>query len=133
MRMNIFRKMLVILIIAAPAVSYSGCKKQAKCGCGKDVILTLTNQLSYVYFNETGTVITFVPLVDPYSQYNFCNPSEMFPKLAEYKSGDQLLVSGLAYWNCTYLNQVSNSYYGSSGKVYDVQVTDVYLDPYGKK
>ncbi len=59
-----------------------------------------------------------MPLVDPYSQYNFCNPSEMFPKLAEYKSGDQLLVSGLAYWNCTYLNQVSNSYYGSPQERY---------------
>jgi hypothetical protein len=133
MKMNILRKIFVILIIAAPAVSYSGCKKQAKCGCGKDVLFTLTGTDSYVYFNETGTVISFRTLNDPYSTYNFCNPSEMFPKLSQYKNGDQLQVSGHAYWNCAYLNQSSNSSYGSMYKVYDVQVTDVYMNLYGKK
>jgi hypothetical protein len=133
MKKNILRKILVILIIIAPAVSYSGCKKQAKCGCGKDVLFTLTNQPAHVYFNEAGTTIYFTTLSDPYSTYNFCNPSEMFKTMTEYKSGDELLVSGHAYWNCSYLSQSSNSSYQSYYKVYDVQVTNVYMDMYGKK
>jgi hypothetical protein len=133
MKGNILRKILVMLIIAAPAVSYSGCKKQAKCGCGKDVLFTLSNSRANVFFSDQSASITFTTVGDPYSQYNFCNPSEMRAKLAEYKSGDELLVSGHVYWNCAYLNQSSNSSYGSMYKIYDVQVTDVYMDLYGKK
>jgi hypothetical protein len=132
MKSNILRKILVILIILAPAVSYSGCKKQAKCGCGKDVLFTLTNQPARVYW-ETGSTISFKTLSDPYSTYNFCNPSEMFSKLSEYKSGDELLVSGHAYWDCSYLSQSSNSSYQSYYKIYQIQVTNVYMDLYGKK
>jgi hypothetical protein len=132
MKRNILRKILVILIILAPAVSYSGCKKQAKCGCGKDVLFTLTNQPAHVYW-ETGSTITFRTLSDPYSTYNFCNPSEMFPKMSEYKSGDELLVSGHAYWDCSYLSQSSNSSYQSYYKIYQIQVTNIYMDQFGKK
>ena len=134
MKRNILRKLLVMLIIMAPVVSYTGCKKQAKCGCGKDVLFTLTNTSAHVFFNETGTTISFSALNDPYSTYNFCNPKEMFPKMPDFKSGDELLVSGHVYWNCSYLNQASNSSYQNSYyKIYDVQVTDVYMDLYGKK
>jgi len=133
MNLNILRKIFIILIIAAPAISYSGCKKQAKCGCGKDVLFTLTNQRAHVYFNETYTLIYFTTSNDPYSTFNFCNPSEMKSKLAEFKTGDELLVSGHAYWNCSYVNQSSQSSYGSPYKIYDVEVTDVYVDLYGKK
>jgi hypothetical protein len=130
---KVIRKILVILIIIAPVVSYSGCKKQAKCGCGKDVLFTLTNTQATVYYNETGTSITFTTLDNPYSTYNFCNPGEMFPKFKDYKSGDVLLVSGLVYWECNYLYQSSNYSYGSYYKVYMIQVTDVTVDLYGKK
>ncbi len=133
MKRNILSKILVILIMTAPAVSYSGCKKQAKCGCGKDVLFTLTNAASNVYFSDQSGSITFTTRDDPYSQYNFCNPSEMRSKLADYQTGDELLVSGHVYWNCAYLNQTSNSSYGSPYKIYDVEVTDVYMDLYGKK
>jgi hypothetical protein len=132
MKGNILRKIFVILIFVAPAVSYSGCKKQAKCGCGKDVLFTLNNTPSYVYWT-TGTSISFRTSSDPYSTYNFCNPSEMFKTMSEYKSGDELVVSGHVYWNCAYVNQSSNSSYGSMYKIYDVQVTDVHMDLYGKK
>jgi hypothetical protein len=132
MKGNILRKILVLLIFVAPAVSYSGCKKQAKCGCGKDVLFTLTNEASYVSW-ETGSNIYFKTLSDPYSSYNFCNPSEMFKTMGDYKSGDKLLVSGHVYWNCAYVNQSSNSSYSSIYKIYDVQVTDVHMDLYGKK
>jgi hypothetical protein len=133
MKGNILRKVLVILIFVLPAVSYSGCKKQAKCGCGKDVLFTLANEPAHVIFNDTYSSIYFSTVNDPYSQYNFCNPSEMKSKLTDYKSGDELLVSGYAYWNCAYANQSSNSSYQSYYKVYDIQVTNVYMNMYGKK
>jgi hypothetical protein len=133
MRGNTLRKILVALIIVAPIISYSGCKKQAKCGCGKDVLFTLTNNSAYVYYNETGTNISFQILGDSYSTYYLCNPGEMFPKLADSKSGDILLVSGHTYWDCNYVSQSSNSSYRSYYKVYNVQVTDLTLDLYGKK
>jgi len=133
MKGNILNKILVLMIFVAPAVSYSGCKKQAKCGCGKDVLFTLTNEPSNVFW-ETGSNISFRRLADPYSTYNFCNPSEMFKTMTDYKSGDELLVSGHVYWNCSYVNQSSNgSYYSSMYKIYDVQVTDVHMVGYGKK
>lgn len=130
---RILRKLIIVLIIITPAVSYSGCKKQAKCGCGNDVVRSLTNAKATVYFNDSGTNISFTLAEDPYSTYNFCNPGEMFPKLQDYKSGDQLLVSGHAYWECNYVYQSSNYSYGSMYKVYMVQVTDLYVDLYGKK
>jgi hypothetical protein len=133
MKGHIIRKIFVVLIIITPVFSYSGCKKQARCGCGKDVLFTLTNVEAYVYYNETGTSITFRTTNDPYSTYNFCNPGEMFPKLTDYKSGDVLQVSGSVFWECNYLYQSSNYSYGTYYKVYMVQVTDVTVDLYGKK
>jgi hypothetical protein len=130
---NTIRKILVILIIIAPIISYTGCKKQARCGCGKDVLVTLTSSQANVYFNATGTNMYFQTLGDPYSTYYFCNPSEMFQKLTEAKSGDLLLVSGSVYWDCNYVYQSSNSSYTNIYKVYDVQVTDLTLNLYGKK
>jgi hypothetical protein len=133
MKGHIIRKIFVVLIIITPVFSYSGCKKQARCGCGKDVLFTLTNVEAYVYYNELGTSITFRTTNDPYSTYNFCNPGEMFPKLTDYKSGDVLQVSGSVFWECNYLYQSSNYSYGTYYKVYMVQVTDVTVDLYGKK
>jgi hypothetical protein len=133
MRGQIIRKILVVFIILAPAFSYSGCKKQAKCGCDGDVLFTLDLAQATVFFNETGSNITFTLLSDPYSTYNFCNPGEMFPKLKDYKSGDVLLVSGSAFWECNYLYQSSNYSYQTYYKVYMIQVTDVTVDLYGKK
>jgi len=132
MKVNILRKIFVLLIFAAPLVSYSGCKKQAKCGCGKDVLFTLTNTSAHVYW-DTGTSIWFIADNDPYSYYYFCNPSEMFKTMTDFKSGDDLLVSGHVYWECNYLMQAGNSSYASYSKTYMIQVTDVHMDLYGKK
>jgi hypothetical protein len=57
----------------------------------------------------------------------------MFPKLANAKSGDLLLVTGNIYWNCAYVSQSSSSNYQGLGGSYDIQVTDLTLDLYGKK
>jgi hypothetical protein len=133
MRVHILRKILVVFIFFAPVISYSGCKKQAKCGCDGDVLFSLTSEPSTVYFNETGTNIQFMTLADPYSTYYFCNPTEMFPKLTDYKSGDVLQVSGRVFWECNYLYQSSNSSYQTYQKVYQIMVSDVTVNLYGKK
>ena len=98
MRGNIIRKLLVAVVIMAPLFSFSDCKKQAKCGCDGDILFTMTDAQATVYFNETGTNITFSTVDNPYSTYNFCNPGEMFPRMKDFKPGDVLLVSGQAYW-----------------------------------
>ena len=128
---NTIRKILVVLIIVAPALSYTGCKKQAKCGCGNDVVRTFTTVSAYVYWT-TGATISFQTVGDVYSSYTLCNPSAMLPKLANAKSGDILLVSGHAYWDCNYVQQASNSSYQSLGQVYQFQATDLSIDLYGK-
>jgi hypothetical protein len=133
MRGHLIRKLLVGLIIFLPAVTYSDCKKQEKCGCEGDELFSFTKVQAHVYF-ETGTTITFQTVDNPYSTYYFCNPTEMFPKLSDSKSGDILLVSGHAFWECNFVMQSSNnpnqqSYY----KIYMMQVTNVETDPYGKK
>jgi len=129
----VIRKILVVLIILLPAISYSGCKKQEKCGCDGDALFTLTNRPANVYFNETGTNAYCSLVDDPYSTYYFCNPVEMSPKLKSYTSGDVLLISGPVFWECNYVYQSGNSSYRSYYKVYNIQVTDVFLDLYGKK
>ena len=131
MRGNILRKLIIISIILAPVFSYEGCKRQAKCGCGKDVLNTLTRASVKVYWTSSAS-ITFQMVGNPYNSYYFCNPSEMFPKLKDAKSGDVLLLSGHVYWNCQYTYQASNSSYQSIYQVYDCQVTELELDLYGK-
>jgi hypothetical protein len=128
---NTIRKILVGLIIIAPVFSYAGCKKQAKCGCGNDVIKTYTDVSAYVYWT-TGATISFQTVGDIYSTYTLCNPSEMLKLLTDVKSGDILLVSGHAYWDCNYVQQASNSPYQGLGQVYQFQATNMYLDLYGK-
>ena len=127
-----FRRILVALVIIAPVLSYTDCRKQSKCGCGQDVLFTLSATSANIYFNDTGTIMYFQTEGDVYSTYNFCNPSEMFPKLADAKSGDILQVSGHVYWDCNFVYQSSNSAYQSVYKVYDVQVTELTLNLYGK-
>jgi hypothetical protein len=133
MRGNTIRKILVALIIIAPVMTNTDCKKQPKCGCGKDILFTLTGVSANVMFTVSGEPIICTTVGDPYSYYTFCNPTEMFSKLGDAKTGDILLVSGPVYWNCAYVYQSSNSSYQSLYKQYDIQVTDLTLDLYGKK
>jgi hypothetical protein len=134
MKSNLIRKLFVVLIIMLPAFTNTDCKKQKKCGCGKDVLFSFTNRLCSVYYNDTGTIIYLQTVGDPYSNYTFCNPVEMYPEVKKYRSGDELMVSGNVYWDCNYVWQSSNqSYQTSMYKVYNIQVTKVYLDMYGKK
>jgi hypothetical protein len=130
--MNKIRKLLIVLIIIAPVLTDLGCQKQPKCGCGKDVIKTLTEAQVIVYFSEINKTAYFYPLVNDGSTYYFCNPGEMMSTLTKFKSGDLFLLSGSAFYECTYLMNSGNyGYY--IPPTYQVQVTSVKEDLYGKK
>jgi hypothetical protein len=129
---NTLRRIVVALIIIAPIITYSDCKKQPKCGCGEDVLYSFVGTSVNVYFNSTGTTFYFMIPGDPYSTYTFCNPSEMFSRLANAKSGDVLQVTGKVYYDCNYIYQNSNSSYQSLYKAYNIEATDLYQDLYGK-
>ena len=130
----LLRKILVILVLMLPLLASTDCKKQKKCGCGKDVLFSLTDEPCYVYFNTEGTLMSLQVMNDVYSSYTFCNPVEMFPSVKDFKSGDELMVSGNVYWDCNYVWQQSNYNYNTSlYKQYNIQVTKIYLDMYGKK
>ena len=58
MKLYIFRKVMVAMIIILPVFSWSGCKKQPKCGCDGDVIRTISNELmdrSRIIYGQDGT------------------------------------------------------------------------------
>jgi hypothetical protein len=132
MRGNAIKRIFVILIIIAPVFSYSGCKKQARCGCGKDVIKSFAGTSCTITWTEGGGTIYAQTVGDAYSTYIFCNPAQMFPKLVDAKQGDILQLTGDVYWNCTYVYQSSNSAYQSLYRTYDIQVSDLFQDLYGK-
>ncbi|MBG0860979.1 MAG: hypothetical protein IQL11_15885 [Bacteroidales bacterium] len=133
MRGYIIRKILVVLLMILPVFSWSGCKKQKKCGCGKDILFSLDEELldySDIVYNSDGTNAYFSI---GYSTYYFCNPSEMHAAFKDISADDQILLSGDAFWECSYLMNASNSYYYSLYKVYNIQVTGLKSYLYGKK
>lgn len=131
MRGNLIRKFVIVAIILAPVFSYTGCRKQAKCGCGKDVIKNLVNASVNVYWSSPESIKCYVVGI-PTSTYSFCNPSEMYPNLKDAKQGDVMLISGHVYYDCNYVNQVSNSSYMSYYQGFQIQVTSLGFDLYGK-
>ena len=135
------RKLLVVLIILLPIVSYTGCKKQAKCGCSGDMLYSITDQIfdhSSIVYNASGTnAYFFVYSGYYYDTYYFCNPSEMFAAYNSISSDDQVKLSGDLYWDCSYVSQASqsgsSSYESSYYKVYNIKVTKIESSLYGKK
>ncbi len=129
---NIIRKILVILIMVLPVI-YSGCRKQDKCGCGKDTLFSLTDEpLNYssLIYNSGGSNAYFQSGMDT---YYFCNPGEMYPIYSTLKTGDQVLISGDVFWECNYLYSASNYSYQMYYKVYQIQVKELKTYLYGKK
>lgn len=139
MREYLIRKIVVILIFTLPIVSYTNCKKQARCGCGKDILfsyersLTGDNRLlidySQLYYNEEGTTAYFT---QGYSSYYFCNPVEMYTKYKTFSTGGQIYISGDVFWECNYLYSSSNYNYQTYMKVYNIHVTGLEVQLYGK-
>jgi hypothetical protein len=131
-KLSLIRKIFVVLILITPLFTDLACRKQIKCGCGEDVIFTLTKQSVYVYFNLNNKSAYFADPYDLYSSYSFCNPEDMMSTLSKFKSGDQLLLSGDVFYECNYLLNAGNNPYYAQYKVYMVQVTEVEEDLYRK-
>jgi len=127
------RKFLIAGVILSAIFISTDCKKQVRCGCGKDVYVTLSNASAYIYFTADKAVISCSIIGNPYATYNFCNPTAMAAKLGDAKYGDIMLVSGSVYYDCTSVYQSSNSVYQSVVQYYQLEVDDLTLDLYGKK
>jgi hypothetical protein len=135
MKSIINRKLVIVLIILGPLIADLGCKKQPKCGCGKDVIFELSESKVLVYYSATSTSAQFIP-ADSYggqgSSYYFCNPGDYYDKIKTYPQGQLFLVSGKAYYECNYLMNSGNTGYFIP-PVYQVNVTALKEDNYGLK
>ena len=113
-------------------VSVSSCRKQAKCGCGKDRLFSLTNELvsmSSIIYAEGGVTASYQ---EGSSTYYFCNPSAMYSKYQELAGETRIKLSGDVFWECNYLYSSSNSYYYQYYKVYNIEVTNMESELYGK-
>ena len=129
---RLLRKAFLIVVLFATAFINTDCKKQKRCGCGKDVLFPLEDEICYVYFSDETSTITMMRAGDYYSNYTFCNPDEIRPKLENVKYGAEMVVSGDVFWDCSYVWQESNSYSYSSYRSYTIIVKDIYVDLYGR-
>ncbi len=125
-------KFLIAGVIIFAMFISTDCKKQVRCGCGKDVVRSLVNTSANIYFSPDKATISCYIVGNQYASYTFCNPSEMAPKLVDISSGDIMLVTGSAYYDCQALSQQSNSRYPSIQQYYQIEVDDLTLDLYGK-
>lgn len=129
--MKILIKSILPLIFII-ALSTGSCKKQAKCGCDGDIINELQSYPVYVYYDSVNVSAWLTPVSNPYSTYYLCNPSEFMNTMKRFESGSYLLVTGHVYWECNYLMRASNNPYYQTYKTYNIDVTDLYEDLYGK-
>jgi hypothetical protein len=135
MKSFILRKSIIVLIILAPLIADMGCKKQPKCGCGKDVVFEITDGSASVYYIESSRSAYFFSSESAGSTYYFCNPGEWIDTIKVYtqnKQGQTLLITGKAYYECNYLMNSSN-YGGYIPPTYQVEVTAIKEDNYHKK
>jgi predicted small secreted protein len=138
MKSKIIHNILVILIILLSAISYSGCKKQAKCGCGKDILFSIDTTQAFLYSAikyESDGAIGYFQIYNGiyYDTYYFCNPSEWYAAYDSLVGIDQVKLGGDVYWDCSYINSQSNSSYYSYYKIYQVQINLLKPYLYGKK
>jgi hypothetical protein len=132
LKLSLIRKLFVGLIIITPLITDMACKKQPSCGCGKDVVFSFYEESVNIFFNVTTKAASFSVPYDPYSTYNFCNPEDMMETLSKFRSGQLLLLSGKAYYDCNYVLNASDNPYYAQYKVYMVEVTEIKEDLYGK-
>lgn len=137
MKYWLIRKLMIAVIILLPAVSFNGCKKQAKCGCEGDLLFTITDELmdyasiTYSANGETASFAIYNGMA--YDYFHFCNPNEMYQTFLKLKGQSQIKVSGNVFWDCTYMmNSGSSSYYYQYYKIYNVYITDLKSSLYGK-
>jgi hypothetical protein len=124
-------RILFVIIILSPFIFQQSCKKQVKCGCGKDVIFTLEDAQVIVQYNEATNSALFYPVVSTGATYYFCNPGTWIDSLKNLNTQEYLLISGDVFYECNYLYQSSNYQY-QIPPVYQVEVTGIMEDNYGK-
>jgi hypothetical protein len=133
---KLLRKVLLIVVLFAPLFINTDCKKQKKCGCPpKGDILYEYGRENVVYFdNESSTIIMYERNnYGYYDSYSFCNPDKWRSEVEKFRSGvDVLVVRGSVYWDCQYVMNSSSSSSGSYSAAYQIYVTDIYMDMYGK-
>ncbi|MCI0523349.1 MAG: hypothetical protein L0Y37_06825 [Bacteroidales bacterium] len=122
---------LTLLVIAA-VISDTGCKKQPKCGCDGDRLDTIDQGHAYISYNAEKNMAQFSPVTDPYSIFNFCNPQEFMGELTQLEQGQEVVVSGEYFYDCTWLMNNSNSGQYSPYKIYQIKVTAISSYDYGK-
>jgi hypothetical protein len=138
------RKLLVVFIMLLPVVSYTGCKKQPKCGCNGDKLYRVHQILDHgsVTYSANGTNAYFIVFSGGgyyYDTYYFCNPSARFADYNKIGSSDQVKLAGDIFWDCSFVSSASNSSSSSSYdysyfKIYNIMVdTLAAVAPYGKK
>jgi hypothetical protein len=122
------------LLLAAGVISSAGCKKQPKCGCNGDALDSLAQSHVLIHYDATSESAQFTPLGNPYYIFYFCNPDEYMGELTKFNQGDEILVSGEYFYECSYLmnsGNSSSSYYNMY-RVYQIKVTAVAAYDYGK-
>jgi hypothetical protein len=133
----LIRKIIIVIIILLPVLFFQGCKKQAKCGCGKDILFSIDKNLmdySSISYSSNGKTASFLIYNGIYyDTYIFCNPEEMYSTYTDLSGEEQVLISGDVFWDCTYMMNSSNSYYYSYYKVYNIEITGMKSYLYGKK
>lgn len=132
MKSKILQKITILSVILIIVLLYYGCKKQPKCGCGKDMIFELTDAQVLVQYIEASSTVVFYPSTGSGSTYYFCNPTEWIDSLKKLNIQEYLLLSGKVYYECNYLMSSGNSYY-QMPPVYQVEVSSIKEDNYGKK
>lgn len=138
MKSFIFRKSLLFLIILAPLILDMGCKKQKRCGCGKDVIFEISESSGpvLVYYVPSSKIAYFASTTSYGSYYYFCNPGKWSDFLNTStdggKSPSALLISAKVFYDCTYLMNSGSYGYGLPPQ-YQVEVASMREDNYSKK
>ncbi len=92
---------------------------------------TLVDTPVMIYYDEVNKSAQFSASFNAYASYYFCNPTEMMPQLTKFENGAVVLLSGKVFYECNYMYQASNSYYGSMYQAYMVTVTSIKEDLYG--
>ena len=130
MKSKLLGRIFIMALFILPLITYEGCKKQAKCGCGKDIIYNLTDLQVMVQYDTTSKSVVFYPVYSSGSTYYFCNPSQWMDSLKKLNTTEYLLLTGKAYYDCNYMMQAAN--YSYLPPVYQVDVTGLREDNYGK-
>jgi hypothetical protein len=130
MKSRLAGRLFIIVLFILPLLTYEGCKKQPKCGCGKDIIINLDEVQVIVQFDTASHTAIFTPVYTTGSTYYFCNPGQWMDSLKKLNTNEYLLLSGKAYYDCNYLMQAAN--YSYLPPVYQVEVSGLKEDNYGK-